>query len=380
MNLIPLDSKTFAQWIAPTVLAFAVLGCATNSEPEYAPLSQGDQALYQALLMPRQQNVQQALNNGANVNAQRPPDGIAPLHLAVADGKPELVELLLAHGAHVNVRTRKGSSPLHLAAMYENPAIALMLLAKKPDLNGQNQYGWTPAMEAARLGHIKTLKAILEAGADPLLKAKDGRDLMMFAASGKQNSKEMVEFLYKKGIPCNTVDLEGKTPLIHACLSNQTKTALFLLDLLGDFRPNTQEGIADLVTMKYAIYANEQDVVKKLIEKKIPLNFNLNDLYQTTKRLNTDGAYELLARNAIIKEGKFPLLWAAEKNNVDLIRLLLASGADPLQTTNAGTTAMQYATSMEAIRELKQAEEDARIKLSQKRLMQRQKQESLKNP
>lgn len=57
------------------------------------------------------------------------------LHLAVKQARPDLVQLLLAHGAFINARTRFGATPLHYAAYFGRPHIARMLIRR-----GANQY------------------------------------------------------------------------------------------------------------------------------------------------------------------------------------------------------------------------------------------------
>ena len=55
------------------------------------------------------------LDHGANVNARRPSDGETVLHLAVPTCNRELVELILANKADVNVRNNEGKTPLDYA-------------------------------------------------------------------------------------------------------------------------------------------------------------------------------------------------------------------------------------------------------------------------
>ncbi len=50
------------------------------------------------------------------------------LHLAVKQARPDLVRLLLAHGAVINARTRFGATPLHYAAYFGRPTIARILI------------------------------------------------------------------------------------------------------------------------------------------------------------------------------------------------------------------------------------------------------------
>ena len=56
----------------------------------------------------------------------------------------DVVELLLAHGARVNLKTDDGWTPLHYAAQQGYYDIVELLLAKGADVNAKTNNGWTP--------------------------------------------------------------------------------------------------------------------------------------------------------------------------------------------------------------------------------------------
>lgn len=95
--------------------------------------------------------------------------------------KPEIIELLLKHGANVHYQDPRGVSVL---------------------LN---------AMEEAK---ITTAEALIKAGADVNLPDKAGRTPLMMAA--RQGNLEVVELLIKHGAKIAAVDNKGKSALDHA--------------------------------------------------------------------------------------------------------------------------------------------------------------------
>jgi len=91
---------------------------------------------------------------------------VAPLHSAVASGNPELVRLLLAHGARVDPVEFLGATPLHAAAAEGRDEIAAILLAAGADPKLRTKAGKTPA-ELAEEGHHEALARKLQAAASP---------------------------------------------------------------------------------------------------------------------------------------------------------------------------------------------------------------------
>jgi ankyrin repeat protein len=93
---------------------------------------------------------------GADVNApSRNSFRVAPLHSAVASGKVELVELLLAHGASPDSAEFLEATPLHSAAASGNEAMVERLLSAGADPRRKTKDGKTAADLARQSGHEK---------------------------------------------------------------------------------------------------------------------------------------------------------------------------------------------------------------------------------
>lgn len=68
------------------------------------------------------------IEGGAGVNATQS-GGLTPLHLAAAQGKPEMIQLLLRHGASPTARTDDGKLPADLAREHGHTQLAESLTA-----------------------------------------------------------------------------------------------------------------------------------------------------------------------------------------------------------------------------------------------------------
>ncbi len=108
-------------------------------------------------------------------------DGFSALGLAAFFGHLAIVELLLAAGADPSAPARNTMqvTPLHSAIAHGNPetarALAQLLLAHGADVNVAQAGGWTPLHQAAAHGHVDVVAMLLAHGADPNAGSADGR-------------------------------------------------------------------------------------------------------------------------------------------------------------------------------------------------------------
>ncbi|KAJ0067573.1 hypothetical protein NL108_008583, partial [Boleophthalmus pectinirostris] len=90
------------------------------------------------------------LRYGADLNFEDPVSYYNPLHIAVLRNKPDMVKLLVGHGADIEKRDRiHESSPLDLACEEsERLSCLLTLLDLGADVNARDKHGKTPLLHA----------------------------------------------------------------------------------------------------------------------------------------------------------------------------------------------------------------------------------------
>lgn len=96
---------------------------------------------------------------GANPN-QKDDFGWAALHHAITqvDGADlDLINILVKHGANVNIQDNRLRTPLHRAAQYGQLQAVLLLLKYGADPNIRDYNGWTSADRAASHPEIQSL-------------------------------------------------------------------------------------------------------------------------------------------------------------------------------------------------------------------------------
>jgi ankyrin repeat protein len=173
--------------------------------------------------------------------------GDTALHIAAAAHRRELVESLVARGADVRARNRRGAEPLHYAADGNHDAehsdrvaqhdVITYLIAAGADPNALDNSGVAPLHRAVRNRCSRAVSALIENGADPLLMNKSGSTPLHLAVqntgkshSGSDAAKEeqgrIIEFLLAHGASPTDPDAKGKT--VAAAASSD-----WIRDLLG---------------------------------------------------------------------------------------------------------------------------------------------------
>lgn len=110
--------------------------------------------------------VKQGLAEGIPVNGRDSLDQTALLAAISSNSLPE-VQLLLAHGADVDIADNAGWTPLHYATWFGSSSVVLKeLLDHGAKIDARNGRGITPLYFASITGHEAQVKLLLERGAD----------------------------------------------------------------------------------------------------------------------------------------------------------------------------------------------------------------------
>ncbi len=144
------------------------------------------------------------VEKGANVNGCSW-CGTTALMYAAMLGRFKVVEFLIKKDANVNVQGKDGMTALMKAIWNYHLEIVKFLIEKEADVDVQDERGWTALMYAAENGKNSKnprfqqesrniMNLLLAAGANPLLKAKDGTTVL------EQGNGETVKKCMRKTI------------------------------------------------------------------------------------------------------------------------------------------------------------------------------------
>jgi ankyrin repeat protein len=139
------------------------------------------------------------------------PDGTTALHWAVrADDLDSATALIAAH-ADVNAADPDGVTPLALACANANAPMIRKLLAAGADINAADPSGETPLMIAARIGNVDVLKTLVDAGAAVNARDHVAQQTALMVAV-RENNADAVKLLIEHGAEIDAATRVGKTP------------------------------------------------------------------------------------------------------------------------------------------------------------------------
>ncbi len=140
----------------------------------------------------------------------------APLLATVVSGNRQATKDLLAKGADVNAKSKRGLSALHSAAVFGHKDIAELLIEKGADVNAKAESSmWDEGMTALHGSCVRGQKGVAELliakGADVNAKSKNGYTPLHIAVT--EGYKDVAELLIAKGADVNVKDKTGRTAL-----------------------------------------------------------------------------------------------------------------------------------------------------------------------
>uniref|UniRef100_A0A1B0DGP9 NAD(+) ADP-ribosyltransferase n=1 Tax=Phlebotomus papatasi TaxID=29031 RepID=A0A1B0DGP9_PHLPP len=228
--------------------------------------------------------------------------GLVPLHNSCSYGHIEVTELLLKHGANVNVADLWKFTPLHEAAAKGKYEIVKLLLKHGADPNKRNRDGATP-LDLVREGD-QDVADLLRGNAALLDAAKKG------------NLARLQRLVTPENINCRDSQGRNSSPLHLAAGYNNFEVAEYLLENGADVNAQDKGG---LIPLHNASSFGHMDIAALLIKHNTKVN-------------------------ATDKWGFTPLHEAAQKGRTQLCALLLAHGADPYVKNQEGQTPIELAT------------------------------------
>lgn len=350
--------------------------------------------------------VRSLLDAGSNPDVSQP-DGTTALHWAAYHANEGMARELVEAGADVNASNRYGVSPLSLACASGAPGLVRLLLDAGADANAALAGGESVLMTAARTGVIESVKALLDAGANPNTAERNSQTALMWAAA--EGHADVVRALIDAGADAGAALDSGFNALFFAVREGRTAVVRTLLDPAVGFdvneplhrkgRPQYQYANSGMSPLILAVENGHFELAVALLEAGADPNDErtgytpLHTITWVRKPKNSDYGSDpapegsgslsslqfvrtLVAMGADVNarlasgkpqapkiniQGATPFLFAADKADVPLMKVLLELGADPFLPNVENTTPLMAAAGLGTTAPLEEAgtEEEA---------------------
>lgn len=282
--------------------------------------------------------------------------GISPLLLAITMNHRELVQFLLKLGSDPNLMN-KNNTPLIQACNANRASLVQLLIDYGADVNLSDSCGWSPLLFASVFGRESIVKMLISLPQIDLKTASStGYTPLMGAVA--QGFESITYLLLEAGVDINAIDENGWSAIFY-CASNKNPDILRSLLQREEIDLN-QLSHKELTPLHVAIRYEQEENVAVLLEyyvkKFLPLNKKVTPLHLACLTGNI-GIVRMLIQetqdnvNALDNDQNTPLFLAS--NHLEVVRLLLENGADPLIQNQHGKTFLHLAISLKYVETVK---------------------------
>lgn len=226
-------------------------------------------------------------------------NGELPLHFAVRNNQPEVVKTLLANGADPEVKDFQGLSAIDHAVLMGNETLLATILGHKIGKELKDVQAQIKCKGSA--AHVNQLQLKIQR-----IATVDVKDLTPINKAAYQGDfDELSKLVTRSNV--NDLDAKGLAPIHYAILGNRVDAVEKLLALGSNVSMLTREGDS---LLHFAAISGSSEILK-LLSSKIDLN----------------------GRNA---NGETAMHYAAAKEKLALVEILVKAGANPHQLDNKG--------------------------------------------
>src|SRR5712691_7433338 len=318
------DGSTALTWAAhwdDLVTADLLIAAGANVD---AASEYGATSLWEACNNGSTGMVERLVKAGANPNATLTGTGETVLMRCARTGNPEAVKALLKKAADPNARDPvRGQTALMWALEEHHPEVASVLIQNGADVHAKSKGGFTPLLFAARQGDIESARLLLDKGADVNEAAPGGLNALLVGIDSIH--EDFAIFLVERGANPNAADRDGLAPLHYALRKGFTY-----------LKAGQRDDHYGQIGLPYLFRDDMTRLVKTLLEHGANPN----------ARISRGGRRNQMHQSDFVKitiAGATPFLLASASGNIEIMRFLLAKGADPKLTTNDGVTALMAA-------------------------------------
>ncbi len=274
---------------------------------------------------------------------------------AFRDNPERLLEYFLAKDSFKNKKFNLNQitigtmqeSPLFWAAKNGHKKSVKALIDCEADVNFVNYAGITALMSAAQDGHTDVVRELISGKVDVNFSNDAGATALIYAS--QNGHTDVVKELILGGANVSFADGNLRTALTVAAKTGHAKSVKVLIKNGADVNFTDNVGVTALM---YALQYGHTDVVRELILGGADVNIEDNEkrtALTVAVAMNRAQSVQVLIENGanvnFAKDGGFTaLMSAAQDGHTDVVRKLILGGADVNFKSDAGFTALMFAS------------------------------------
>ena len=243
--------------------------------------------------------------------------GYTAVHCAAHKGNLDVLKLLKESGANIHAQTESGDNVIMSASLGTGDCDTVKwLIEQGVDVNHCDKTGCTAVHCVAQEGNLDVLKLLKESGANIHAQIERGDNVIKLASLGTGDC-DTVKWLIEQGVDVNHCDKTGYTAVHNAAQEGNLDVLKLLKESGANIHAQTETG--DNVIMSASLGTGDCDTVKWLIEQRVDVN-------------------------QCDKTGYTAVHCAAQKGNLDVLKLLKESGANIHAQTESGDNVIMLAS------------------------------------
>ncbi|KAL5334333.1 ankyrin repeat-containing domain protein [Aspergillus crustosus] len=252
--------------------------------------------------------------------------------IASRNGHYATVELLLDHGADLNIPQSRAYKPLHHALINYHPDVAELLVMRGANVSATTRVGETPLHIACEVGSVKMAATLLDHGADISVMCDLSYTPLHMSVASASASAKLVTLLLERGADPTATDQQRYTPLDTAIVRGEFEICKLLMQHIADTSTDSQEWATPLTL---AIYHDRPDFVclflnegARLVPAESDRGENLFQAVVLTSQFGAIGVLKVLLEmgadvSAQHQSENTPLWWASYHGHLGVMKMLL---------------------------------------------------------